>query len=127
MPRRLGKPISLSHSDFEIATERFNLALEIYRKIGILRNEAECLFDMGRLALSQKDQATAHSYFEQAATIFHKIDNPLWLSKTYFRLALLMDDETERKKHLETAHSLRERLATADAMRLLEEEMGGKE
>jgi tetratricopeptide (TPR) repeat protein len=119
--------ISLSQSDFEIATERFNQALNIYRKIGALRNEAECLFDMGRLALAQKDRATAHSYFEQAATLFHKIDNPLWLSKTYLRLVRLTDDEAERKMHLETAHSLQERLATADVMRLLEEETGGEE
>jgi uncharacterized protein HemY len=82
---------------------------------------------MGRLALAQKDRATAHSYFEQAATLFHKIDNPLWLSKTYLRLVRLTDDEAERKMHLETAHSLQERLATADVMRLLEEETGGEE
>jgi tetratricopeptide (TPR) repeat protein len=119
--------ISLSHSDFEIATERFDQAIIIYRKIGVLRNEAECLFDMGRLAQAQKGQATAHLYFEHAATLFHKIDNPLWLSKTYLRLAYLTDDEAERKKHLETARSLQERLAKADVLRLLEEEMGGEE
>jgi hypothetical protein len=64
--------------------------VEIYKEIGVLRSEAECLFDMGRLALAQKDRATANSYFEQAATLFHKIDNPLWLSKTFLRLAHLM-------------------------------------
>jgi len=119
--------ISLSRSDYETASEQFDQALKIYKERSDLRSEAECLFDLGRLALAQEDQAAARSHFERALVLFQQVDNPLWLSKTHRRLAQLAGGEIEKKKHLETAESLQERLATIDLMLLLEEEMKSEE
>jgi|GEM_PF-1039501 len=95
---QLGKALMMQY-DHAAARENFEKAREIYRQIGHVRGEANCIRRLGDTALERSDHETARRCYEQALPLYRQIGHVRGEANCIRRLG---DTALERSDH-ETA------------------------
>ena len=67
----------LRRSDHEAARQRYEEALPLYRKVGDLQGEANCIQRLGDLALARSDHDGARQRFEEALPLYREVGDVL--------------------------------------------------
>jgi tetratricopeptide (TPR) repeat protein len=67
--------IARARSDHETARARFEEALALYRRIGDVMGEANCIQSLGNIASARSDHETARARFEEARALHRRIGN----------------------------------------------------
>jgi tetratricopeptide (TPR) repeat protein len=63
----------LWRSDYTTAKELYEQALPLFRKVGDLRREANCIWRLGDVSLRRLDQEAAENLYEQAISLYRRI------------------------------------------------------
>lgn len=69
--------LALDRSDYDIATSRYEQALDWYREDGDLIGQACCFQSLGELARARSDHSTARSQYEQALQLYQQVGDVL--------------------------------------------------
>ena len=57
--------------------ERYEAALPLYRKVGDLQGEANCIKSLGNIALDRSDHEAARQRYEAALPLYRKVGSVL--------------------------------------------------
>jgi tetratricopeptide (TPR) repeat protein len=119
--RSLGD-MALFQADHESARDRYRESLSLYRRVGDRQGQANVLQRLGDLANALSDPGAAHLRYEEALSLYTKVGDPYSLGLAHVRLALLASDESEeRRRHVEAAREVWERIKRPDLLEMLEE------
>jgi tetratricopeptide (TPR) repeat protein len=81
--------IALHRSEFDDARGAVEQALPIYRLVGAVLGEANCIRSLGDIAREQGDAAAAIGHYETALALYARIPDPYDIGVMHFRLAEL--------------------------------------
>ena len=102
---QLGKALMMQY-DHAAARENFEKAREIYRQIGHVRGEANCIRRLGDTALERSDHETARQRYEQALPLYRQAGHVLGEANCIQRLgdiALIRSDHKTARRCYEQA------------------------
>src|SRR5215472_12659688 len=69
--------IALAHSDDEDARSRYEQAVRLYRQVGNILGEANCIRRLGDIALARSDHERGRARYEQALALYRQVGNVL--------------------------------------------------
>src|SRR5262249_61617602 len=69
--------IALAHSDDEDARSRYEQAVRLYRQVGNILGEANCIRRLGDIALARSDHERGRARYEQALPLYGQVSNAL--------------------------------------------------
>lgn len=104
---------------------KYQEALPLYKQVGDLLGQANCIQSLGDIALRRSDPAEARRNFETALTLYEQIEEPYSVGWTHRRLARL-SDSSERNRHVQAARAAWEKIDRLDLVKDLEKEFGVK-
>jgi len=96
--------IALERSDHEEARRRYEVVLPMYRQVGSVLGEANCIRGLGNIALAGSDHEEARRRYEEALGLYGSIGEPYSIGMMHRRLARLSADN-QRTRHLEAARA----------------------
>ncbi|MDI3289457.1 tetratricopeptide repeat protein [Polyangium sp. 15x6] len=92
-------------SDHDAARTRYEEARTLYRTVGAVLGEANCIQRLGDIARADGEDDTARARFEQALRLYKRIAEPFSIGSAHKSLAALAPTETLRQHHLEAARA----------------------
>ena len=95
--------IAMTRSDLAKAAARFDGALSLFRKVGDVLGEANCIQRLGDIALAQSNSQAA-ARFGEAHRLCEHITEPSSIGMSHGRLARLSQGE-ERAQHVAKARA----------------------
>jgi tetratricopeptide (TPR) repeat protein len=110
--------------DYKGAVECLEQALRIYRQVGSVLGEANCIRSLGDIALRRSDHETARRRYEEALSLYERISEPYSIGGAHRRLARLAGDESERKIHAKAARNAWVSIEFTDLVQELDDEFG---
>jgi tetratricopeptide (TPR) repeat protein len=113
--------IVLDRQDFEAARARFEEAQDLYRRIGDLPGQANCLASLGAVALAQSDTVSARRYYGAAIRLYELVFEHETIAQLHRRLADISEGE-ERAHYLAAARAAWERINRPDLIAALDRE-----
>jgi hypothetical protein len=75
----------------------------LYRRVGDVLGEANCIQRLGDIALARSDHAAARPRYEEALKLYAQIPEPYSMGQTHRRLAGLCGEGKERCTHVQAA------------------------
>ncbi|MDQ3258106.1 MAG: tetratricopeptide repeat protein [Acidobacteriota bacterium] len=99
----------LWQTDYSQATANLTEAQTLYREVGDVLGEANCIKRLGNIALQRSDHATATQHYEQALALFREVGSVLGEANCISSLgniALERSDHATATQHYEQALSL---------------------
>ena len=94
--------VSLARSEHEAAHQCYQQALPLYRQVGNILGEANCIKSLGDIALLRSDHIAARVQYSKALALYERIREPYSIGMTQERLARVTQGET-RDRHLAAA------------------------
>ena len=106
------------------ARTNYEEALRLYQQAGDTRGEANCIKNLGFIALACSDRETARARFTAALKIYEQISEAYSVGMTHRALAHLAFDADERKSHVIAAIVAFEEIKRDDLIAQLLSEFG---
>jgi tetratricopeptide (TPR) repeat protein len=119
--RNLGS-IDFMESKNAEARGRFEQALPLYRQVGDVLGEANCISNLGSIAQAEGDQGKARECFGKALELYEMISDRYSMGIAHYNLALIAEDEEQRRQHGLAARALWDNLP--HLIRMLDEQFG---
>ena len=69
--------IALACSDHDGARERYEAALPLYRRVGDVQGEANCILSLGDIALARSDHDGARERYDEALSLYRRLGHVL--------------------------------------------------
>ena len=85
------------------ARARYEQALPLYRRVGDVLGEANCIKSLGDIALARSDHDGARARYDDALARYVQIAEPYSIGMTHKGLARVAPSDDERAAHLEAA------------------------
>ena len=114
----------MRRSDHDGARERYEAALPLYRRVGDVLGEANCIQGLGDIALARSDHDGARELFNEALGLYARIPEPYSIGWAHKRLADVARDEDERARHLAAAREAWLSIGREDLVQQLDENGG---
>ena len=95
--------VALKRSDQETARDQFKAALPLYRKVGSVLGEANCLQSLGDIAEKKDDIAAALRLWNEALALYGRIPEPYSIAHSHRRLARRAATPAEAEAHRDMA------------------------
>ncbi|MGZ5441806.1 MAG: tetratricopeptide repeat protein [Thermoanaerobaculia bacterium] len=98
--------IALRRSDHAGAHERYEEALRLYRQVGDVLGEANCMQSLGDIALGRSDHASAREHYEEALPLYRQVGSLLGEANCVYSLgniALERSDHASARERYEEA------------------------
>ncbi|HEY0083436.1 MAG TPA: hypothetical protein VGB61_11635, partial [Pyrinomonadaceae bacterium] len=102
-------------------------ALLLYRQVGDMLGEANCILSLGDIDSEQGERVKAYGYFIEALKLFERIPEPYSIGWTRRRLAQIGDDKSECRQHVQAARAAWESIGFTELVEELDEEFGASE
>ena len=96
--------IALRHSDHEGARARYEQALPLFRQVGDVVGEANCISGNGGVARAVGDLATAAAWYQTALTLYQRMHATQHIAIAHEDLARVTEG-AERAGHVEAARA----------------------
>jgi tetratricopeptide (TPR) repeat protein len=114
--------VAWARKDYDRARSRYEEAMPLYRRVGGVMGEANCLQGLGDIALRQKKYDQAGGFFRQALALYERIPEPLSMGWTHRNLARLPQSGAERLQHVDAARTCWAKIDRQDLIKELEQE-----
>ncbi len=93
----------LSRSNHEDARRLYDEAREMYRQVGDILGEANCIQSLGDIALRRSDDEGARRLFDQARAMYQSIGEPYSIGCAHRKLARITFDAAGQSRHVNAA------------------------
>jgi tetratricopeptide (TPR) repeat protein len=117
----------LRRSEHEEARRRYEEALSLYRRVGDVLGEANCMRSLGDIALRRAEHEEAWGRYQEALGLYQEIPALDSVGQTHRRLARLSSNPEQRDTHLRAARVAWLSIDRADLVQELVEEFGSFE
>jgi hypothetical protein len=97
-------------------------ALPLYRHVGAVLGEANCMLGLGDIALERSDHEGARASYESALSLYERLAEPYSIGITHRRLARLSPNQEQRTIHIMAGRAAWTSIDCRDLVKELEAE-----
>jgi len=104
---------ALAQSDHDQARSHYDTALPLFRQVGDVLGEANCIRRLGEIALERSDHDQARSHYDTALPLYRQVGDVLGEAnciRSLGQIALERSDHEQARSHYDTALRLYEQI-----------------